>query len=170
MTQTQDFPTAPSLSKDQAIWAGTHCPSHLPFAASLPLQLHQVQSLGLVSNWVEAGRHTREEEIRTGLGLYLQGVFLSSPRNRCNDEIGTVSLSLNQISSTGAEIEGKQAPCALPPAPLPPEPALSHPFPLAGMYSGFLPCFGPSFLTLRGGKKAPFRMKEEDPVSFLCQL
>ncbi|ELR59346.1 Fer-1-like protein 5 [Bos mutus] len=32
-----------------------------------------------------------------------------------------------------------------------------------GMYSGFLPCFGPSFLTLRGGKKAPFRMKEEDP-------
>ncbi|KAJ1078043.1 hypothetical protein K5549_011370 [Capra hircus] len=35
--------------------------------------------------------------------------------------------------------------------------------PDSGMYSGFLPCFGPSFLTLRGGKKAPFRMKEEDP-------
>uniref|UniRef100_A0A8C0W5K4 C2 domain-containing protein n=1 Tax=Castor canadensis TaxID=51338 RepID=A0A8C0W5K4_CASCN len=31
----------------------------------------------------------------------------------------------------------------------------------ARMYSGFLPCFGPSFLTLRGGKKAPFRIQEE---------
>uniref|UniRef100_A0A8C7BKZ9 Fer-1 like family member 5 n=1 Tax=Neovison vison TaxID=452646 RepID=A0A8C7BKZ9_NEOVI len=30
------------------------------------------------------------------------------------------------------------------------------------MYSGFLPCFGPSFLTLRGGKKAPFRIQEEN--------
>ncbi|KAK2508564.1 hypothetical protein MC885_016404, partial [Smutsia gigantea] len=29
------------------------------------------------------------------------------------------------------------------------------------MYSGFLPCFGPSFLTLHGGKKAPFRIQEE---------
>uniref|UniRef100_A0A452E0D7 Fer-1 like family member 5 n=1 Tax=Capra hircus TaxID=9925 RepID=A0A452E0D7_CAPHI len=71
------------------------------------------------------------------LSSYVKFRVLDCPRNRCNDEIGTVSLSLNQISSTGAEIEG--------------------------MYSGFLPCFGPSFLTLRGGKKAPFRMKEEDP-------
>uniref|UniRef100_A0AAA9TD28 Fer-1 like family member 5 n=1 Tax=Bos taurus TaxID=9913 RepID=A0AAA9TD28_BOVIN len=71
------------------------------------------------------------------LSSYIKFRVLDCPRNRCNDEIGTVSLSLNQISSTGAEIEG--------------------------MYSGFLPCFGPSFLTLRGGKKAPFRMKEEDP-------
>ncbi|GAB1284876.1 Fer-1-like protein 5 [Apodemus speciosus] len=30
-----------------------------------------------------------------------------------------------------------------------------------GMYSGFLPCFGPSFLTLRGGRKPPFRTTEE---------
>uniref|UniRef100_A0A8C2NYW0 C2 domain-containing protein n=1 Tax=Capra hircus TaxID=9925 RepID=A0A8C2NYW0_CAPHI len=73
------------------------------------------------------------------LSSYVKFRVLDCPRNRCNDEIGTVSLSLNQISSTGAEIEG--------------------------MYSGFLPCFGPSFLTLRGGKKAPFRMKEEDPVT-----
>uniref|UniRef100_A0AC11DNX8 Fer-1 like family member 5 n=1 Tax=Ovis aries TaxID=9940 RepID=A0AC11DNX8_SHEEP len=71
------------------------------------------------------------------LSSYVKFRVLDCPRNRCNDEIGTVSLSLNQISSTGAEIEG--------------------------MYSGFLPCFGPSFLTLHGGKKAPFRMKEEDP-------
>uniref|UniRef100_A0A8C6CT22 Fer-1 like family member 5 n=1 Tax=Moschus moschiferus TaxID=68415 RepID=A0A8C6CT22_MOSMO len=71
------------------------------------------------------------------LSSYVKFRVLDCPRNRCSDEIGTVSLSLNQISSTGAEIEG--------------------------MYSGFLPCFGPSFLTLRGGKKAPFRMKEEDP-------
>uniref|UniRef100_A0A8B9YVB8 Fer-1 like family member 5 n=1 Tax=Bos mutus grunniens TaxID=30521 RepID=A0A8B9YVB8_BOSMU len=71
------------------------------------------------------------------LSSYIKFRVLDCPRNRCNDEIGTVSLSLNQISSTGAEIEG--------------------------MYSGFLPCFGPSFLTLHGGKKAPFRMKEEDP-------
>nr|XP_020762001.1 fer-1-like protein 5 [Odocoileus virginianus texanus] len=71
------------------------------------------------------------------LSSYIKFRVLDCPRNKCSDEIGTVSLSLNQISSTGAEIEG--------------------------MYSGFLPCFGPSFLTLRGGKKAPFRMKEEDP-------
>jgi hypothetical protein len=38
------------------------------------------------------------------------------------------------------------------------------------MYSGFLPCFGPSFLTLRGGKKAPFRIQEEGTVSFSSQL
>uniref|UniRef100_A0A8D1A3V6 Fer-1 like family member 5 n=2 Tax=Sus scrofa TaxID=9823 RepID=A0A8D1A3V6_PIG len=70
------------------------------------------------------------------LSSYIKLRVLDCPRNRCQDEIGTVSLSLNQISSTGAEIEG--------------------------MYSGFLPCFGPTFLTLRGGKKAPFRIQEED--------
>ncbi|XP_061067067.1 fer-1-like protein 5 [Eubalaena glacialis] len=70
------------------------------------------------------------------LSSYIKFRVLDCPENKCHDEIGTVSLSLNQISSTGAEIEG--------------------------MYSGFLPCFGPSFLTLRGGKKAPFRIKEED--------
>lgn len=42
--------------------------------------------------------------------LSLQNVFLSSPKNSCRDEIGTVSLLLNQISSTGSEIEGKQFP------------------------------------------------------------
>uniref|UniRef100_A0A2I3S8B8 Fer-1 like family member 5 n=1 Tax=Pan troglodytes TaxID=9598 RepID=A0A2I3S8B8_PANTR len=65
----------------------------------------------------------------------LRSVFLSSRKKDCPDEIGTASLSLNQISSTGEEIEG--------------------------VYSGFLPCFGPSFLTLHGGKKAPFRIQEE---------
>ncbi|XP_040309841.1 fer-1-like protein 5 isoform X1 [Herpailurus yagouaroundi] len=70
------------------------------------------------------------------LSSYIKFRVLDCPKNRCQDEIGTVSLFLNQISSTGAEIEG--------------------------MYSGFLPCFGPSFLTLHGGKKAPFRIQEED--------
>uniref|UniRef100_G3QGB9 Fer-1 like family member 5 n=1 Tax=Gorilla gorilla gorilla TaxID=9595 RepID=G3QGB9_GORGO len=65
----------------------------------------------------------------------LRSVFLSSRKKDCPDEIGTASLSLNHISSTGEEIEG--------------------------VYSGFLPCFGPSFLTLHGGKKAPFRIQEE---------
>ncbi|XP_037663567.1 fer-1-like protein 5 [Choloepus didactylus] len=51
------------------------------------------------------------------------------------DEIGTACLHLSQISSTGAETEGG--------------------------YSGFLPCFGPGFLILRGGRKAPFRVQEE---------
>ncbi|KAG8509687.1 Fer-1-like protein 5, partial [Galemys pyrenaicus] len=33
-----------------------------------------------------------------------------------------------------------------------------------GMYSGFLPCFGPSFLTLHGGKKAPLRIQNKDTI------
>nr|KAF6429354.1 fer-1 like family member 5 [Molossus molossus] len=69
------------------------------------------------------------------LSSYIKFRVLDCPRGSCWGEIGTVSLSLNQISSTGAETEG--------------------------MYSGFLPCFGPSFLTLHGGKKAPFRIQEE---------
>ncbi|KAI5929400.1 Fer-1-like protein 5 [Manis javanica] len=69
------------------------------------------------------------------LSSYIKFRVLDCPKGKCQNEIGTVSLYLNQISSTGAEIEG--------------------------MYSGFLPCFGPSFLTLRGGKKAPFRIQEE---------
>ncbi|XP_008698654.2 fer-1-like protein 5 [Ursus maritimus] len=69
------------------------------------------------------------------LSSYIKFRVLDCPKNSCRDEIGTVSLLLNQISSTGSEIEGT--------------------------YSGFLPCFGPSFLTLRGGKKAPFRIQEE---------
>ncbi|XP_014647127.1 PREDICTED: fer-1-like protein 5 [Ceratotherium simum simum] len=72
------------------------------------------------------------------LSSYIKFRVLDCPKNSCRDEIGTVSLSLNQISSTGAETEG--------------------------MYSGFLPCFGPSFLTLRGGKKAPFRIQEEGSI------
>lgn len=51
-------------------------------------------------------------------------MFLSSPKNSCRDEIGTVSLFLNQISSTGAEIEGKQSPSHHHPTPL-----TSHPRP-----------------------------------------
>ncbi|XP_058284938.1 fer-1-like protein 5 isoform X10 [Hylobates moloch] len=69
------------------------------------------------------------------LSSYIKFRVLDCHRKDCPDEIGTASLSLNQISSTGEEIEG--------------------------VYSGFLPCFGPSFLTLHGGKKAPFRIQEE---------
>ncbi|XP_008060170.2 fer-1-like protein 5 [Carlito syrichta] len=69
------------------------------------------------------------------LSSYIKFRVLDCSRRDCRDEIGTASLSLNQISSTGEEIEG--------------------------VYSGFLPCFGPSFLTLHGGKKAPFRISEE---------
>ncbi|XP_058134096.1 fer-1-like protein 5 [Dasypus novemcinctus] len=68
------------------------------------------------------------------LSSYVKFRVLDCSRRGCRDEIGTASLYLSQISSTGAELEGA--------------------------YSGFLPCFGPSFLTLRGGKKAPF-MEEE---------
>ncbi|PNI88852.1 LOW QUALITY PROTEIN: FER1L5 isoform 5 [Pan troglodytes] len=69
------------------------------------------------------------------LSSYIKFRVLDCRKKDCPDEIGTASLSLNQISSTGEEIEG--------------------------VYSGFLPCFGPSFLTLHGGKKAPFRIQEE---------
>ncbi|XP_066123860.1 fer-1-like protein 5 [Saccopteryx bilineata] len=69
------------------------------------------------------------------LSSYIKFRVLDGYKRNTWNEIGTVSLSLNQISSTGAETEG--------------------------MYSGFLPCFGPSFLTLHGGKKAPFQIQEE---------
>ncbi|XP_036080949.1 fer-1-like protein 5 [Rousettus aegyptiacus] len=69
------------------------------------------------------------------LSSYIKLRVLDCTKSNCQDEVGTASLSLNQISSTGAEMEG--------------------------MYSGFLPCFGPSFLTLHGGKKAPFQIEEE---------
>ncbi|XP_069849711.1 fer-1-like protein 5 [Dipodomys merriami] len=69
------------------------------------------------------------------LSSYIKFRLLDCSRKDCQEEIGTASLFLNQISSTGEEIEG--------------------------LYSGFLPCFGPSFLVFRGGKKAPFRIQEE---------
>ncbi|XP_045139771.1 fer-1-like protein 5 [Echinops telfairi] len=69
------------------------------------------------------------------LSSYIQLRILNCAKMNCREEIGTASLALNQISSTGAEMEGA--------------------------YSGFLPCFGPSFLTFHGGKKAPFRIQEE---------
>ncbi|XP_060043508.1 fer-1-like protein 5 [Erinaceus europaeus] len=69
------------------------------------------------------------------LSSYIKFRILDCPKNKIQDEIGTVSLFLNQISSSGAETEGS--------------------------YSGFLPCFGPSFLTLHGGRKASFRIQEE---------
>ncbi|XP_016074714.1 PREDICTED: fer-1-like protein 5 [Miniopterus natalensis] len=72
------------------------------------------------------------------LSSYIKFRVLDCPKGSCSGEIGTVSLVLNHISSTGAEVEG--------------------------MYSGFLPCFGPSFLTLHGGKKAPFRIQEEGAI------
>uniref|UniRef100_A0A2K6FEI9 Fer-1 like family member 5 n=1 Tax=Propithecus coquereli TaxID=379532 RepID=A0A2K6FEI9_PROCO len=69
------------------------------------------------------------------LSSYIKFRVLDCSRRDCQDEIGTASLFINQISSTGEEI--------------------------GGVSSGFLPCFGPSFLTLHGGKKAPFRIQEE---------
>ncbi|ELV11536.1 Fer-1-like protein 5 [Tupaia chinensis] len=71
------------------------------------------------------------------LSSYIRFRVLDCSAKNCQDEIGTASLYLNQISSTGEELEGKQR-----------------------MFSGFLPCFGPSFLTLHGGKKAPFRIQD----------
>lgn len=52
--------------------------------------------------------------------------FLSSTKSNCQDEVGTARLSLNQISSTGAEMEGKQVPGPSP-APLSP----GHPLTLS---------------------------------------
>ncbi|CAH7227352.1 Fer1l5 [Phodopus roborovskii] len=69
------------------------------------------------------------------LSSYVKFRVVDCSKHDCWEEIGSASLCLNQISSTGEEIQG--------------------------MYSGFLPCFGPSFLTLRGGKKPPFRIPEE---------
>ncbi|XP_041511848.1 fer-1-like protein 5 [Microtus oregoni] len=69
------------------------------------------------------------------LSTYIKFRVVDCSKHDCWDEIGSASLCLNQISSTGEEIQG--------------------------MYSGFLPCFGPSFLTLRGGKRARFRTPEE---------
>lgn len=116
---------------------------------------------------------------RAGPGGSHCSVFPSSKHN-CQDEIGSASLCLSQISSTGEEIQGEQTlgplpswdpslPGTPPFTPFPPKP-LSSLYLLSGMYSGFLPCFGPSFLTLRGGKKLPFRTTEEGTVSFSCPL
>ncbi|XP_076990834.1 fer-1-like protein 5 [Tamandua tetradactyla] len=69
------------------------------------------------------------------LSSYIKFCVVDCTRKDSGEEIGTARLLLSQISSTGSEAEGS--------------------------YSGFLPCFGPSFLTLRGGKKAPFRVQEE---------
>ncbi|XP_055462731.1 fer-1-like protein 5 [Psammomys obesus] len=69
------------------------------------------------------------------LSSYIKFRVLDGSKHNYQDEIGSASLCLNQISSTGEEIQG--------------------------MYSGFLPCFGPSFLNLHGGKKARFRIPEE---------
>nr|XP_003471747.2 fer-1-like protein 5 [Cavia porcellus] len=77
------------------------------------------------------------------LSSYIKLRALNCARNDCLEEIGAASLSLSHISSTGEEIEG--------------------------LYSGFLPCFGPCFLPLHGGPQAPMRIQEEaasipDPV------
>ncbi|KAL1771885.1 fer-1 5 [Sigmodon hispidus] len=69
------------------------------------------------------------------LSSYVKFRVLDCSKRDCREEIGSASLCLNHISSTGEEIQG--------------------------MYTGFLPCFGPSFLTIRGGKKPPFRTPEE---------
>ncbi|XP_077661695.1 fer-1-like protein 5 [Eretmochelys imbricata] len=53
--------------------------------------------------------------------------ILNGDRARKTDILGTTYISLSEVSSTGAEIEGD--------------------------FSGFLPCFGPSFLTLYGSPK-----------------
>ncbi|XP_029768503.1 myoferlin-like [Terrapene carolina triunguis] len=52
---------------------------------------------------------------------------LNGDRAGKRDVLGTTYISLSQVSSTGAEIEGD--------------------------FSGFLPCFGPSFLTLYGSPR-----------------
>ncbi|MBZ3885416.1 Fer-1-like protein 5 [Sciurus carolinensis] len=91
------------------------------------------------------------------LSSYIKFRVMNCPKQNCWDEIGTVSLCLNQISSSGEEIEGKKSPDPTSRT-LPTRSHLRSPSLLPGMYSGFLPCFGPSFLTLRGGKKAPFRI------------
>uniref|UniRef100_A0A8C3IHP6 C2 domain-containing protein n=1 Tax=Chrysemys picta bellii TaxID=8478 RepID=A0A8C3IHP6_CHRPI len=52
---------------------------------------------------------------------------ISRDRAGKRDVLGTTYISLSQVSSTGAEIEGD--------------------------FSGFLPCFGPSFLTLYGSPR-----------------
>ncbi|XP_035308371.1 fer-1-like protein 5 isoform X2 [Cricetulus griseus] len=74
------------------------------------------------------------------LSSYIKFRVVDCSKRDCWEVIGSASLCLNQISSTGEEIQG--------------------------MYSGFLPCFGPSFLTLRGGKKAPFRIPEDGTCIF----
>ncbi|XP_004633299.1 fer-1-like protein 5 isoform X1 [Octodon degus] len=69
------------------------------------------------------------------LSSYIKFRALDCAASDCLEEIGTASLSFSHISSTGEEIEG--------------------------LYSGFLPCFGPSFLPLHGGPRAPSRIQEE---------
>ncbi|XP_012666478.1 fer-1-like protein 5 [Otolemur garnettii] len=72
------------------------------------------------------------------LSSYIKFRVLDCTKKDCRYEIGTANLFLNQISSSGEEIEG--------------------------VFPGFQPCFGPSFLVLHGGKKAPFRIREEGVV------
>ncbi|XP_019065151.1 fer-1-like protein 5 isoform X2 [Fukomys damarensis] len=76
------------------------------------------------------------------LSSYIKFRALDCSRSDCQAEIGTASLSLGHISSSGAEI--------------------------GGLYSGFLPCFGPSFLPLHGGPKARLRIQEQGTCSLCC--
>lgn len=140
-----------------------------PPAAALPLQLHQVQSLRLVSNWVGAGRHGGEGKIRNGSGAQIAVCFSPAPRATAGMKLG-----LSACPSTRSRPQELKWKASNPPTATSPNPCFSHLATLSssllvGTYSGFLPCFGPSFLTLHGGKKAPFQIQEEGSVSFLCQ-
>ncbi|XP_012582790.1 PREDICTED: LOW QUALITY PROTEIN: fer-1-like protein 5 [Condylura cristata] len=77
------------------------------------------------------------------LSTFIKFRVLDCSSNNRQDEIGSATVNFNHIFSTGAEVEGT--------------------------YSGFLPCFGPSFLILRGGKKAPFRIQNRD-TTFLSSI
>uniref|UniRef100_A0A5F8H5D9 C2 domain-containing protein n=1 Tax=Monodelphis domestica TaxID=13616 RepID=A0A5F8H5D9_MONDO len=69
---------------------------------------------------------------QTGHGYFLHDIsrslFIPRNKSRHNDVIGTASLNITHISSIGAYSRGT--------------------------FSGFLPCFGPSYIILHGGEKA----------------
>lgn len=147
--------------------AHTHCSPHLPSAATLPLQLHQAQSLGLVSSLVETEKHAGEEKFGTGPGA--QPAVRFSPAPRATARMRSELPACLSTRSHPPEQKWKASKLPTPIQHLSRLAALSPSLP-AGMYSGFLPCFGPSFLTLHGGKKAPFQIEEESAVSISCQL
>jgi hypothetical protein len=92
--------------------------------------------------------------------------FLPSSRKNCRDEIGTVSLSLNQISSSGEEIEGKQSLGPLSPhlSHLDPIPCV---LPLSSRNVLWLPALlWPQLPDSPWGQKGPF----QDPGRRHCKL
>ncbi|KAJ7305240.1 hypothetical protein JRQ81_011152 [Phrynocephalus forsythii] len=94
-------------------------------------------------------------------------VILDGEQHGDGQILGTTFISLSQISSTGAEMGNKNIRCSWPEiAPLPP---LAFPLVLlwvAEDFSGFLPCFGPSFLTFYGTPKEFIMSAEDLPKKF----